>query len=85
MRLVDMNAAISDELAHIPGGSRGSDQMRFRSVYSQIRRYDLSQYALPTAQYSLGRAIDILRKASPDFTPQFDALYFVSTADPPTY
>ena len=69
-----MNRTVKFELKHIPRGERGSLQNFLRFSYSALRR---KHFTLGLTKHeTLRELIDKIRKAHPDFNPEYDRDYF---------
>jgi hypothetical protein len=77
MRLSEMTRTVSEDLLHIPKGSRGGPQQLLRAFYPMDRRHDLKEDASTPRANSLAKAIASVRDhADPNFKPEFDSEYF---------
>jgi predicted GNAT family acetyltransferase len=71
-----MKEKIDGELRHIPRSFRGSNQNMVRAAYNMIRRHDLALNPHCSAQESLTRAIEQLKKTHLEFSPLYDKGFF---------
>lgn len=71
-----LTRTVSEELEHIVRDIKGSDQNAFRMMYNMIRRRDLGRDPEMPRTESLLRAIEAIRRSSPDFAPLYDEDYF---------
>jgi len=69
-----MNRTVSWELKHIPKGERGSLQNFLRLSYNALRRRYLTLNR--SRHETLRELVDKIRKAHPDFNPEYDKEYF---------
>lgn len=74
IRLEYMNRIVKSELRHIPRGERGSLQNFLRFSYNALRRRYLTLNR--TRHETLRELVDKIRKAHPDFSPEYDKEYF---------
>ena len=69
-----MNRIVKSELKHIPRGERGSLQNFLRFAYNALRRRYLNLNR--SRHETLRELVDKIRKAHPDFNPEYDKEYF---------
>lgn len=74
MKRDELNRKVTEELRHIPRGSR--DQNMLREYYNGMRRHDLSLNPVSPAKDSLLKAIEGMRKDEPNFLPMYDRDFF---------
>ena len=69
-----MNRIVKYELKHIPRGERGSLQNFLRFSYNALRRRHFTLGL--TRHETLRELVDKIRKAHPEFIPEYDKEYF---------
>ena len=76
MKREEMREKINEELKHIPRSIKGSNQNMLREYYNGMRMTDLGRNPASSANDSLLKAIEALRKNHPDFLPTYDRNFF---------
>jgi uncharacterized protein (DUF885 family) len=78
MKRDELNKRVDEELKYIPKGS--PDQNMLRAAYNRVRRQDLSLNPVMPAIFSLLiKAVEIIKRDKPDFSPAYDKRFFDKT------
>ena len=76
MKIKEMTNKVNEELNHIPRIKGWLNQNMLREYYNDMRRHDLSQNPTLPAKDTLIKAIDAMRKDTPNFEPIYDKEFF---------
>ncbi|HUV55648.1 MAG TPA: hypothetical protein VMV84_00285 [Dehalococcoidales bacterium] len=76
MKREEMRKKINEELKYIPRVKGWLDQNMLRARYNGMRMTDLGRNPASSANDSLLKAIEALRKNHPDFLPTYDRNFF---------
>ena len=76
MKREEMRKKINEELNHIRRSIKGSNQNMLREYYNGMRMTDLSRNPVSPAKETLIRAIGMIKKDKPDFSPIYDRDFF---------
>jgi hypothetical protein len=76
MRREALNQKVSEELSHIPRIKGCIEQNLLRAAYNMVRRHDLATNPMTPAAVSLKKALELVKRDSPDFPYRYDRKFF---------
>jgi DNA gyrase inhibitor GyrI len=76
--LSSIDWTVIDELQHLPTGAEGSPQEKLRHEYAVFRTLHRRMNADMQPHDALVQAIVNVKRHHPDFTPRYDASFFVA-------